>query len=171
MYNEARDEGIRAMIRDFDAPPDTVQIDREKREGDDVVIAFNFRDASNGLVRACIGVHRLDGDRWLNGGSWASSQHAKPDGILTASGGWAYGPPDLLPGQASVRGVAAGWVDEPTAKVIRVTDPTGRVEDDTIDGGVAILMWVGGFDASRAVAELLDERGQLIRSGPIRPPI
>jgi hypothetical protein len=62
-----------------------------------------------------------------------------------------------------------GWVNEPAASRIKVTDPNGRTEEDAIEVGVAILIWAGDFDGSRATAELLDEDGRVIRSGPMRP--
>ena len=67
------------------------------------------------------------------------------------------------------RGVSGGWVNDPTATSIRVTDPNGRIEEDTIEAGVAILIWNGDFDVWHATAELLDENGQVLRTGPMRP--
>jgi hypothetical protein len=62
--------------------------------------------------------------------------------------------------------VLAGWVAEPAAASIRVTDPNGRIEEDTIEAGVALLMWHGDFNHIDAKAELLDSSGQIIRRGP-----
>ena len=67
------------------------------------------------------------------------------------------------------RGVSGGWVNDPTATSIRVTDPNGRIEEDTIEAGVAILIWNGDFDVWHATAELLDENGRVLRTGPMRP--
>jgi hypothetical protein len=85
-----------------------------------------------------------------------------PEGaIWTWSGGWGSVTPE--------RGVWGGWVSEPEATVIRVTDPHGRVEEDTIEASVGILIWEGRFDVSRATAELFGEAGRMLRSGPMRP--
>ena len=53
--------------------------------------------------------------------------------------------------------------------MIRVTDPNGRIEEDAIEAGVAILIWEGRFDVSRATAELVGEGDTMIRSGAMRP--
>jgi hypothetical protein len=65
-------------------------------------------------------------------------------------------------------GAVGPRVNQPEAKVIRVSDPHGRVEEDTIEASVGILIWEGRLDVSRASAELLGAEGQIIRSGPMR---
>jgi hypothetical protein len=110
-----------------------------------------------------IGLRRSDDWGWrAAGGGWSSGPRDVPtDAIWSSSGFWASSTPP--------RGVIGGWVNEPAATRIKVTDPSGRTEEDAIEAGVAILTWEGNFDVSRATAELLDEDGRLIRSGPMRP--
>lgn len=99
----------------------------------------------------------------MAGGGWSSGSSDVPDDAIWSSvGGWGSVTPP--------RGVRGGWVNEPAAARIRVTDPNGRTEEDTIESGVAILIWEGHFDASRATVALLDEHGQVIRTGPMQAP-
>lgn len=162
MGTDARETAILALVQDSDAIRDTIEVVREKRQGDDAVVAATFRRASGRLVRGFVGLRRLDSNSgWRTaGGGWSSGSRDVPaDAIWASSGGWG----------SESRGVWGGWVNEPVARFIRATDPNGRVEEDTIEAGVAILIWGGDFDVSRATAELLGEGGRVIRSGPLRP--
>jgi hypothetical protein len=164
MATNAREAAILDLIHDSEAIPDTIQIIREKHQGDDAVVAATFLRSSGRLVRGMLGLRRFDTSGWrAAGGGWSSGARDVPaDAIWSSSGGWGSATPP--------RGVTGGWVNEPTARRIRVTDPNGRTEEDTIEAGVAILIWEGDFDVPRATAELLDERGQVIRTGPMRTP-
>jgi hypothetical protein len=51
-------------------------------------------------------------------------------------------PPTEVPAGAG----SGGWANEPVARSIRVTNPSGCIEEDTIEAGVAILIWEGDFD-------------------------
>jgi len=135
---------------------------REKQVDDNVVVAASFRDNSGRDRRACVGLRRSEELGWHgDGGGWASNaRDAEPEGIWLNSGGW--GPAEPTRKVA----VLAGWVAEPAAASIRVTDPNGRIEEDTIEAGVALLMWHGDFNHIDAKAELLDSSGQIIRRGP-----
>lgn len=161
MTTSITEAAILELIQDRGAIPDTVQIVREKSQCDHAVVAATFHKSSGRLVRAFVGLRRSDDSGWRSvDGGWSSGQRDTPaDAIWSSSGGWA----------SEARGVSGGWVNEPIARRIRVIDPTGRIEEDTIDADVAILIWEGDFHVQRATAELLDEHGHLIRSGPMRP--
>jgi hypothetical protein len=163
MTADAREMAMHALVQDGDAIRDTIEVVREKRQGDDSVVAATFRRSSGRLVHGFVGLRKFDDHGWRPaGGGWSSGQRDVPaDAIWTSSGGWGSVTPE--------RGVWGGWVNEPEAKVIRVSDPEGRVEEDTIEASVGILIWEGRFDVSRATAELFGEDGQMIRSGPMRP--
>lgn len=104
-----------------------------------------------------IGLRRSEGSGWRAGGGWSSGhREVHADDIWSASGGWGSGGQPLRPppGQHEtptstrrVRGVTGGWINEPHARKIRVTDPNGRALEDTIEAGVAILIWEDDFDA------------------------
>jgi hypothetical protein len=163
MAIDAREAAIHALVENNDAIRDTIEIVREKRQGDAAVVAATFRRSSGRLVHGFVGLRRFDDHGWRPaGGGWSSGPHDVPaDAIWRSSGGWGSVTPE--------RGVSGGWVNEPDARVIRVTDSHGRVEEDTIEASVAILVWEGKFDVWRATAELLGEDGRMIRSGPMRP--
>jgi hypothetical protein len=163
MAIDAREVAIHALVQDSDAIRDTIEIVREKRQDDAAVVAATFRRSSGRLVHGFVGLRLFEEQGWRPaGGSWSSGQRDVPaDAIWASSGGWGSVTPE--------RGVWGGWVNEPRAKVMRVHDPNGRVEEDSIEARVGILIWEGRFDASRATAELVDEDGRTIRSGPMRP--
>jgi hypothetical protein len=163
MATDAREMAVHALVQDSDAIRDTIEVVREKRQGDDAVVAATFRRSSGRLAHGFVGLRRFDDHGWRTaGGGWSSGSRDVPeDAIWATSGGWG----SVTRG----RGVWGGWVNEPTARSIRVTDPDGRVEEDTIETGVAILIWEGDFNVSQATADLLGEGGRMIRSGPMRP--
>lgn len=163
MAADVRKMAIHALVQDGDAVRDTIEVVREKRQGDGAVVAATFRRSSGRLVSGFVGLRRVDDHGWRPaGGGWSSGPCDVPaDAIWTSSGGWGSVTPP--------RGVCGGWVNEPEARVIRVTDPHGRVEEDIIEASVGILIWEGNFDVSRATAELLGEDRRMIRSGPMRP--
>lgn len=162
MPTDVRKAAILAWTRDSEAIPDTIQIVREKHQDDHAVVAATFQKSSGRLVRGMIGLRRFDDSGWrMAGGGWSSGPRNVPaDAIWSSSGGWGSATP--------ARGVTGGWVNEPTARRIRVTDPNSRTDEDVIEAGVVILIWEGDFDVARATVELLDEQGQVIRRGPMR---
>jgi hypothetical protein len=163
MTADTREMAVHALVQDSDAIRETIEVVREKRQGETAVVAATFRRSSGRLVHGFVGLRRFEEHGWRPaGGGWsAGSRDVPADAIWTSSGGWGSVTPE--------RGVSGGWLNEPEARVIRVTDPHGRVEEDGIEASVGILIWEGRFDVSRATAELFDEDGRMIRSGPMRP--
>ena len=163
MDTKGRETAMLELVQDSGAIRDSITVVREKRQGDEAVMAVTFRNSSGRLVRGMTGLHRFDEWGWrAAGGGWSSGPRDVPThAIWSSSGGWGSSTPP--------RGVIGGWVNEPAATRIKITDPSGRTEEDAIEAGVAILIWEGNFDVSRATAELLDEDGRVIRSGPMRP--
>jgi hypothetical protein len=151
-----------AALSEMDAVPGSIEVVREKQVDDHLVVAARFRDGSERDRRGCVGLRRTEGGGWHRaGGGWSSNaRDAVAEGIWLNSGGW--GPADPS-GEFAVLG---GWVSEPSAISIRVTDPNGRVEEDRIEAGVALLMWHGNFNHTHATAELLDSSGQVLLRGP-----
>jgi len=160
MTSDPRQAAILALTRDSDAVPDTVEIVREKHRGERAVVAATFRNASGRLVRGFVGLGRENDSGWrASGGAWGSGPRDVPhDAVWSSCGGWGSG----------TQSVYGGWVNESSARRIRVTDANGRIEEDTIESGVAILMWDGDFDIFSANAELLGDDGQVIRTAPLR---
>lgn len=56
-----------------------------------------------------------------------------------------------------------GWVADPTAALVRLTDPSGRVVEDRVEAGVAILIWDQGLATREAVVELVGADGAVLR--------
>lgn len=163
MGADVRETAIDELIHDNDAVPDSIQIVREKRQDAEAVVAATFRRSSGGMVRGFVGLRTFDGG-WHGGGGWSSGPRDVPaEAIWASSGGWG----STGHAEQPARGVRGGWVNEPAARSIRVTDPNGRTEEDAVEAGVAILIWEGDFDVWHATVELLDEDGQLIRRGPM----
>ena len=163
MDTRVRETAMLELVQDSGAIRDSITVVREKCKGDEAVVAATFRNSSGRLVRGMIGLRRFDDRGWrAAGGGWSSGPRDVPTAaIWSSSGGWGSSTPP--------KGVIGGWVNEPAARRIKVTDPNGRTEEDVIEAGVAVLIWEGDFDVSRATAELLDEDGRVIRSGPMRP--
>ena len=163
MDTEVRETAMLELVQDFDAIRDSITVVREKREGDEAIVAATFHNSSGRLVRGMVGLRRSEDGGWrAAGGGWSSGPRDVPtSAIWSSSGGWGSSTPP--------KGVMGGWVNEPAARRIKVTDPHGRTEEDAIEAGVAILIWEGDFNASRANVELLEQDGRVIRSGPMRP--
>jgi hypothetical protein len=60
----------------------------------------------------------------------------------------------------------SGWVSDPAAATIRFRHPDGsRVEADTVENGVAILIYDTAADRG-SVIEILDKDGNVLRTAP-----
>jgi hypothetical protein len=59
--------------------------------------------------------------------------------------------------------VPSGWVSDPAAVTIRFRPPRGRVEENTVQNGVAILIYETAFDRE-SVVEILDDAGNVLQS-------
>lgn len=139
----------------------SIEIVREKQAADDIVIAVQFEDTSGRSRRAMLGFYAHD-NSWHQHGGFAGNAMVRDRDIWETWGGW--GPAS----STSARAVVGGWVAEPQAATIRVTDPSGRVVEDAVQDGVAILMWLGAFNYLSGTAELLDADGRVLRTGPMR---
>ena len=163
MTATARATALSALQR-MEAIPETVEVVREKQADDYLVVAATFRSSAGRPRRGMVGVSRSAQDGWHeSGGSWASGLRdpgdVGPQDLWVNSGGWGPASPS---GRAAVLG---GWVADQAARTVRATDGNGRVEVDTIENGVGILIWHGHFDVRGATADLLDSNGQIIRRG------
>lgn len=159
MPADARDYAMSTLIAEYQAVEHSIEVLRLKRDGDDAVVDARFENRSGRRVRAMVGLLEVDG-AWRDTGGFAGSD--SPIGEADASwstGGWS----------SSGRSVRGFWVAHPSAVSLRLTDPAGRVHEDNIEGGVALLMWDGDFDATRARVELLDTEGRVVKAGPVWP--
>jgi hypothetical protein len=142
----------------------SIQVVREKRDGNNAVFAIAFDDLSGEPQRALLGLNRDSNALWHSaGGSSGPPRLAQDADLWTMCGGW--GPP----GPAGKAAVVAGWVAAPDAVVARLTDPAGHSLEDRIEREVAIFFWTSQFDPRQARLELIDANGRVSRAGPMFP--
>lgn len=151
--DEAREAAVRGLVRDADAVPNSIEIIRQKRSGDRVSALARWTEAQTGrLRRGAVDVVMTD-DVWRADGSWSSNaNHDSDHPIWRAWGGSSHS--------------MAGWVSDPAAVTIRVRDPRGRIEEDSVQNGVAILIYETAFDRE-SVVEVLDDAGSVLQSAPL----
>jgi hypothetical protein len=156
------DSAIDMHFRDVDdLVVGSEEVVREQHFGDDVVVAVTYRRRKKDDVRrSCFGIAWSERWGWQTaGGAWSSSIVERPPrGIWLDYGGWGPGP-DVL----------AGWLADPAAASLHVTDGLGRTIDDDVENGVAILHWDGDFSSENATVELRDAAGRVLTREPLRP--
>ena len=163
--DSARDAARAWAVGHDDLVPGSFEVVREKRIGNDVVIAMTFRRRSkDDLRRSCQGLAWSERDGWhAAGGAWASSVVDRPPrGLWLNWGGWGPGSGDGLH-------VKSGWLADSRAVTLSATDATGRTIHDRIENGVAILTWEGDFSAEHSTVELLDQDGAVLTREPLEP--
>jgi hypothetical protein len=163
--DSAIDAALEWDVSHDDLVPNSLEVVREKHLGDDVVAAVTFQRCSKAdLRRSCLGLAWTERDGWHTaGGAWASSVvEGRPRGIWLNWGGW---------GPASGDGlhVKSGWLADPRAVALLVTDPLGRQVEDQVENGVAILTWRGDFSVEHSTAELRDAAGEVLTREPLEP--
>jgi hypothetical protein len=163
--DSAINDALEWAVGHDDFVADSFEVVREKHIGDDAVIAMTFRRRStDDLRRSCHGVAWSERDGWHTaGGAWTSSVVDRPPrGIWLSWGGWGPGSGDGLH-------VKSGWLADPRAVALVVTDTSGRKIHDRIENGVAILTWRGDFSAEHSTAELFGAHGEVLTREPLEP--
>src|SRR4051794_7648733 len=88
---------------------------------------------------------------WRAGGGWsANADHDSAHPVWRAWGGTACS--------------TSGWVTDPAGATVRFRD-SDRIETDTVENGVAILICQTPFGRS-TVVEFLDSDGNVLHSAP-----
>ena len=152
------DAGARAMavdrlVRDSAAVLDSIEIVRCRQVGDWVTVLARWADAGTGHLRRGAVDIVLDDGVWRPRGGWSSNaDHDEVHPIWRAWGG--------------SRGSTSGWVSDPTAATIRFRSQDGRVEADTVESGVAILIYDAAFGRASTV-EVLDGNGNVLHTAPL----
>ena len=161
----AIDAAIRRDLRNDHVVAGSLEVVREKHVGDDVVVAVTFRqDKKADARRSCLGLAWSERDGWRAvGGAWTSTfVDRAPQGVWLNWGGWG-------PGSGGGLHVLSGWLADPRAASVLVTDGVSRQLEDRVENGVAILTWRGGFSPERATVELHDSAGDVLASEPLQP--
>lgn len=161
---KARDIAVSTILANDRPTEGSIEVVREKRLGDDTVVAMHFDDRW-GLQRWVMLVFYALDDRWMPSGGFGGSARVTGDPEIWETWGFSG---SATPSRR--RAVAGGWVATPGAVSARITDRGGRVEEDAIESGVAILMWRGDLDPMRTTVEILDADGQVVKTGSLLRP-
>jgi hypothetical protein len=149
-----------ALVADHRAKERSVDVVRVVRDGDDVVVAVRFEDASGRRRQAMLGFLETSSG-WRGTGGFARPAPSTDEDAAWYSGGWTR--------SGGQREACGFWVADPAAATLRLTDPVGRQHRATIERGTAVLLWDGDFNVTRARVELLGADGEVLRTGPVSP--
>ena len=148
-----------ALVADQRADQRSIDVVRVVRDGDDVVVAVRFDDAS-GRRQAMLGF--LDaGGRCRGTGGFGGPVPSPQDEAAWHSGGWSH--------SGGRRGVCGFWVADPAATALRLTDMSRQEHQAVIEDGVAVVLWDGDFNVASARVELLGADGDVLSAGPVSP--
>jgi len=155
MDNAAREAAVENLVRNSGAVPDSIEIVRQRREGDRATALARWTDARTGQSRrGAVDVVMTHGV-WRASGGWSSNaNHDSDHPVWRAWGGTARS--------------TSGWVSDPQGATVRFRDPHGRVEADTVENGVAILIYDTAFDRA-SVVEVLTDEGNVLHTAPLHP--
>jgi hypothetical protein len=122
------------------------------------ILAIEFDNAYGDPYRALWGVDRRRNGSWrVAGGASNKARNGGPGDMWVSGGSWASGE----------SGVSTGiWVADAEPQLARITDPSGRSMEDTIESGVALLIWKGDFNLRASTLELLGSDASVLWSGP-----
>ena len=153
MDDAARATAVDHLVRGSTAASDSIEIVRSRQVGDWVTVLARWADARTGRLRRGSVDILLDDGVWRARGGWSSNaDHDHDHPIWRAWGG--------------SRGSTSGWVSDPAAATIRFRSQDGRVEADTIENGVAILIYNAAFGRGSTV-EVLDLDGNVLHAAPL----
>jgi hypothetical protein len=153
MDDAAREAAVNNLVRDSGAVRDSIEFVRQKRSGDRVSALARWTEAHTGqLRRGSVDVVKTD-DVWRARGGWGSNANYDSDHpVWRAWGGTSHS--------------MSGWVSDPAAVRVRFRDPQGRVAEDTVENGVAILIYDTAFDRDSLV-EALDVDGNVLHTAAL----
>jgi len=153
MDDAAREAAVANLVRDLGALPDSIEIVRQRRAGNRVSALARWTESQTGrLRRGAVDVVLTD-DVWRAQGGWSSNaDHDSDHPIWRAWGGSSHS--------------ISGWVSDPAAATVRFRDPRGRVEENTVQNGVAILIYDTAFDRD-SVVEILDDDGNVLQTAAL----
>jgi hypothetical protein len=150
--DDAARAAVDHLVRDSGALPDGLEVVRRRRSGDRVTTLARWVDARTGRVRrGAVDVVESDGVWRARGGWSADAAHDSDHAVWRAWGSSAHS--------------TSGWVSDPAAATVRLREPRGRLEEHTVENGVAILIYDAAL-ARGSVVELLDEDGNVVRAAP-----
>lgn len=141
----------------YQARPSTIQVVKERIEGPHALLAFEFEDTEGrawryvyGAVRQADGTWKAAGGAGGGGAGDPKLEHGHP---WANFGGWGW--PCFL--------ALGGWVHGHQVAGVRLIDAGGKVVEDSVDQGVALL-WNGEAMEMPCVLELRDGEGHVLRT-------
>src|SRR4051794_26797927 len=153
MEDVAREAAVDKLVRDSDAVPDSVEIVRQRRSGDRVTVLARWTEAQKGRLRRGAADVAMTNGAWRAVGAWSSNANHDSDNPVWDA--WGGSPHSL-----------SGWVSDPAAAMVRCRHPDGsQVETDTIQNGVAILIYDTAADRA-SIIESLDKNGKVLHAAP-----
>jgi hypothetical protein len=142
-----------------DIAADSIRLVREKYVEDAGMLAIEYRyKHSVALYRALWGVIKRGDAPWTPAGSASRrvQQTQQRDDIWSMSGGWSS--PSCI--------CYGGWISDPKARHLRMTDASGLVVRDDLKMGVALLICPREFAIKRSRLELFADDWALLKSAP-----
>jgi hypothetical protein len=153
MDDAVRGMAVDYLVRDSAAVPDSIEIVRSRQVGNWMTVLARWADAGTGRLRRGAVDLNMDDGVWRPRGGWSSNvDHDSAHPIWRAWGG--------------SRSSMSGWVSDPSAATVRFRDPDGRVETDTVENAVAILIYDPAFGRG-SVVEVLDDDGTVLHAAPL----
>ena len=139
-----------------DVAPESIRLVREKYLEDAGMLAIEYvYKHSAAVYRALSGVTKRAEGRWAPAGSASKRvRQIQRNGIWSMSGGWSS--------QACV--CYGGWISDPKARYLRITDANGLEVQDDLQTGVALLICPREFAIKRSRLELFADDWVLLKS-------
>jgi hypothetical protein len=139
-----------------DIAPDSIRLVREKYVEDTGMLAIEYvYQHSATRYRALWGVTKRAEGRWAPAGSVSGRvRRSRRDEIWSMSGGW------------SSEGCVCygGWISDPRARHLRLTEANGLAVQDDLKMGVALLICPREFAIKRSRLELFADEWVLLKS-------
>lgn len=153
MDDAARQATVTALVQDSDALADSIEVVRERVDGERGLTLAKWTDTRRGQSRrGAVDVAMTNGT-WRSNGGWSSNaDHDSDHPVWLAWGGTSRS--------------MSGWVSDPGGVTIRVRDADGRVAVGAVEKGAAILIFDVAFGRG-AMVEVLDAGGNVLRTAPL----
>jgi hypothetical protein len=153
MEDVAREAVVDSLVRDSGAVRESIEIVRQRRSGDRISALARWNESQTGRVRRG-GVDLVkDDDVWRGQGGWSSNADYNADHpVWQAWGGTSHS--------------MSGWTSDPATVKVRLRSPQGSLQEDSIENGVAILIFDTAFDRESLV-ECLDEGGNILHTAAL----
>lgn len=153
MDDAVRETVVGSLVRDPGAAPDSIEIARQRVIGNHATTVALWNEARTGPSRRGAVDAVMTAGVWRAHGGWSSNADHDSDHPVWLA--WGGSPTSV-----------SGWVSDAAAATVRFRDSHGRIEADTIENSVAILIYDTAID-DPAVIEVLDADGKVLHTAPL----